>query len=102
MFYDLAPAQMGGLAGLDMAALGLPDRAASLDAYRAAGGCPAPLTPWHRAFAMFRMAVILEGITARADAGQATSKDARAVGALAPDFARLAEGVLSSDTHDLP
>ena len=102
MFYDLAPAQMGGLAGLDMAALGLPDRAAFLEAYRAAGGCPAPLTPWHRAFAMFRMAVILEGITARADAGQATSKDARAVGALAPDFARLAEGVLSSDTHDLP
>jgi hypothetical protein len=48
---------------------------------------------------MFRMSVILEGITARAEAGQSTSKDARAVGALAPDFARLAEKLLSADTH---
>ncbi|MDP5334371.1 MAG: phosphotransferase family protein [Paracoccaceae bacterium] len=101
MFYDLTPAQMGGLAGLDMARLGLPDRAAFLDAYVAAGGCAAPLTPWHRAFAMFRMAVILEGITARALAGQATSADARAVGALAPDFAGLAEGLLASDRRHL-
>jgi aminoglycoside phosphotransferase (APT) family kinase protein len=101
MFYELTPAQMGGLAGLDMAALGLPDRAAFLEAYVAAGGCGASLTPWHRAFAMFRMAVILEGITARALAGQATSADARAVGALAPDFARLAERLLASD-RDMP
>lgn len=102
MFYDLTPAQMGGLAGLDLDALGLPDRAAFLDAYAAAGGCSAPLTAWHRAFAMFRMAVILQGITARAAAGQATSADARAVGALAPDFAQLAAEVLSSDRHALP
>ncbi len=100
MFYDLTPAQMGGLAGLDMAGLGLPERSAFLDAYVAAGGCAAPLSSWHRAFAMFRMAVILEGITARALAGQATSPDACAVGALAPDFARLAEGLLSADTPE--
>lgn len=99
MFYDLTPAQMGGLAGLDMAGLGLPDRAAFLEAYVAAGGCSAPLSPWHRAFAMFRMAVILEGITARAAAGQAAGADARTVGALAPDFARLAEGLLATDRH---
>lgn len=99
MFYDLTPAQMGGLAGLDNRALGLPDRTAFLEAYVAAGGCSAPLTPWHRAFAMFRMAVILEGITARAAAGQATSADACAVGALAPGFATLAEGLLATDRH---
>ena len=99
MFYELTPAQMGGLAGLDLAALGVPDRAAFLDAYLAAGGCAAPLTRWHRAFAMFRMAVILEGITARAAAGQAASADALAVGALAPDFAALAERLLASDRH---
>ncbi|MFU8883618.1 MAG: phosphotransferase family protein, partial [Rhodobacterales bacterium] len=66
------------------------------------GGCSAPLAPFHRAFAMFRMSVILEGITARAEAGQSTSADARAVGALAPDFARLAEKLLSADTHTAP
>ncbi len=99
MFYALRPDQMGGLAGLDLAAQGLPDAAEFLDTYRAAGGCDAPLRPFHRAFAMFRMAVICTGITARAEAGQATSADALAVGALAPDFVRLAEQQLSTDTH---
>lgn len=102
MFYDLRPDQMGGLAGLDLAALGLPDRAEFLDAYRAAGGCPAPLGMFHRAFALFRMAVICEGITARANAGHAANSDALAVGALAPGFARLAETLLSSDKSDTP
>lgn len=97
MFYDLRPDQMGGLAGLDLARLGIPDRNAFLDAYRAAGGTTAELTPFHRAFAHFRMCIILEGITARADAGQSASADARAVGALAPDFARLAEQLISTD-----
>lgn len=97
MFYDLRPDQMGGLAGLDLAALGIPDLDAFLDSYRAAGGTSAPLTPFHRAFAHFRMSVILEGITARADAGQSASADARAVGALAPDFVRLADRLLSTD-----
>lgn len=97
MFYDLNPDQMGGVAGLDLTALGVPDRAAFLDAYQTAGGTSAPLTPFHRAFAHFRMSVILEGITARADAGQSASADARAVGALAPDFARLADTLLSTD-----
>lgn len=99
MFYDLRPDQMGGIAGLDLAAQGLPDAAEFLDTYRAAGGCEAPLRPFHRAFAMFRMAVICTGITARAEAGQAASADALAVGALAPDFVRLAEHHLSTDTH---
>ena len=98
MFHDLRPDQMGGLAGLDLPALGLPDAEEFLETYRAAGGTAAPLRPFHRSFAMFRMAVICEGITARAAAGQATSADARAVGALAPDFARLAEAWLTSDT----
>lgn len=97
MFYELRPDQMGGLAGLDLNALGLPSATEFLDTYRAAGGCAAPLGPFHRAFALFRMAVICEGITARYQAGQATSADACAVGALAPDFAKLAETHLSSD-----
>ncbi|KPP81874.1 MAG: macrolide phosphotransferase [Rhodobacteraceae bacterium HLUCCO07] len=97
MFYDLRPDQMGGLSGLDLKALGLPDREEFLDTYRAAGGCPAALGVFHRAFAMFRMAVILEGIIARAEAGHAAGADACAVGALAPEFADLAEMLLSTD-----
>lgn len=102
MFYDLRPEQMGGICGLDLPRLGLPDSDAFLETYRAAGGCEHPLRPFHRSFALFRMAVICEGIAARAAAGQATSADARAVGALAPDFARLAEARLSADTPTLP
>lgn len=102
MFYDLPPDRMGGVAGLDLKALGVPDRAAFLDTYRKAGGTSAELTPFHRAFAHFRMSVILEGITARAEAGQATNDDARAVGALAPHFARLAAMLLSADTFERP
>jgi len=101
-FYDLRPDQMGGIYGLDLRRLGLPDSDAFLETYRAAGGCEAPLRPFHRSFALFRMAIICEGIAARAAAGQATSADARAVGALAPDFARLAEARLSADTPTLP
>ena len=102
MFYQLRPNQIGGLAGLDLAKLGLPDAAAFLEAYHQAGGCDAPLRPFHRAFALFRLAVICEGITARAEAGQATSANARSVGALAPDFARLAEAQLSTDMPTWP
>lgn len=97
MFYDLSPEQMGGLAGLDLSTLGIPDGAAFLDQYRASGGCDVPLTSFHRAFAMYRMSVILAGITARAKAGQAAHDDAVAVGAMAPEFALLAETLLSGD-----
>ena len=97
MFHAFRPDQMGGLAGLDLAALGLPSDAELLDHYLAAGGCAAELRPFHRAFALFRMSVILEGITARALSGQAAHHDAMAIGALAPEFARLAAQVLASD-----
>ncbi|MBR9862098.1 MAG: phosphotransferase family protein [Rhodobacteraceae bacterium] len=97
MFYALSPDQMGGLAGLDLATLGIPDWAAFLDHYRASGGCDAPLTRFHRAFAFYRMSVILAGITARAKAGQAAHDDAVAVGAMAPQFALLAETLLATD-----
>lgn len=97
MFYDMGPDQLGGLNGLDLPTLNIPDAAAFLDMYRQAGGCDAPLTPFHRAFALFRMSVIFEGIAARVRSGQAVNSEAAAVGALAPDLARLADAILSGD-----
>lgn len=97
MFWTLGPDQLGGIAGLPLEALGLPTAQAFLDAYRRAGGSEAPLTPFHRAFAFYRMSVIFEGITARARAGQAASADALQVGALAPACARIATDILSTD-----
>jgi len=99
MFYRLAPDQLGGVAGLDLAALGIPGPAEFLDGYRAEGGSQSVFTPFHRAFAFYRMAVIFEGITARAKAGQAASADALKVGALAPVCAQLAAEILSKDAN---
>ncbi|MBL6430121.1 MAG: phosphotransferase family protein [Maritimibacter sp.] len=97
LFYDLAPDQLGGLAGLDLRQLGIPEPTAFLDVYRAAGGCTQPLRPFHLAFAHYRMAVIFAGIAARARSGQAVSEDAAAVGSLAPICAAHAHRILSSD-----
>ncbi|MGR3376317.1 phosphotransferase family protein [Salipiger abyssi] len=99
MFYRLAPDQLGGLAGLDLDALGIPGPSEFLDRYRAEGGSQGDFNPFHRAFAFYRMAVIFEGITARAKSGQASGADALEVGALAPVCARLAAEILSKDTN---
>ncbi len=98
MFYEFAPSQLGGIAGLDLAGLGIPSPARFLDLYRAAGGEETECLPFHRAFAFYRMAIIFEGIAARARTGQAASSDATEVGALAPVCTGLAERIISRDT----
>jgi aminoglycoside phosphotransferase (APT) family kinase protein len=84
------PDEFGGILGLDLAGLGLPDEAEYLDHYyrhRRSGGA-GRIGAFHRAFAMFRFAVILEGIAARARAGTAAAADAASVGDLSLAFAR--------------
>lgn len=99
MFAVLRPEQLGGVAGLNLQELGIPGSRQFLDIYRAAGGVEAELTPFHRAFALYRMSVIFEGIKSRAQAGQAASAHAAEVGTLAPVCARLANDVLSGDAR---
>lgn len=96
-FWDFGPAELGGIAGLDHAAMGLPTRDAFIDDYLAAGGCEAPVTPFHRAFALFRYAVIFEGIAARHRSGLAAGEDAARVGALSATCATRAIDILSRD-----
>ncbi len=84
-----APEEYGGVLGLDLAALGLPDEAEYVAAYYASRRTPAPaLGRFHIAFAQFRFAVIFEGIAARARAGTAASADALRVGDLSIAYAR--------------
>ena len=66
-----APDQYGGLFGLDLAALGIPEAAAYEADYdaalRRAGVASTPrLGPFHMTFALFRWSMIFEGIAARA------------------------------------
>ncbi len=84
------PEEYGGLKGLDLAALGIPSEAEYLaHYYRSRRAPPPPLLPFHTAFALFRFAVIFEGIAARARRGTAASADASRVGDLSLAFARI-------------
>ncbi|WP_123689816.1 phosphotransferase [Allostella humosa] len=80
--YHTPPHVFRGLAGLDLAALGVPSQDAYVAAYGRFAAEPVVLQPFHLAFALFRLAVILEGILARAKAGNAASADAFEVGGL--------------------
>jgi aminoglycoside phosphotransferase (APT) family kinase protein len=91
------PEVFEGLRGLDLGALGLPTQADYLGAYAEASGRSGPVLPFHHAFSLFRFAVILEGITARAKTGNAAGEDAAAVGRLSARFARYAAELIAVD-----
>jgi aminoglycoside phosphotransferase (APT) family kinase protein len=90
MAFVSAPAEYGGLAGLDLAALGIPSMEAFIADYDAAATHAARLQPFHMTFALFRWSMIFEGIAARAKAGSASAANAVAVGGLARIFAARA------------
>jgi len=90
MAWHTRPDEYGGLRGLDLAALGIPPLDDHVDAYVHAAGRRDGIAPFHVAFALFRFAVIFEGIAARAAAGNAASDDAADAGKLGPAFARRA------------
>jgi aminoglycoside phosphotransferase (APT) family kinase protein len=90
MAWRTLPAEFGGLRGLDLAALGIPSEAEYLRQYYGLAGRHDGVMPFHFAFALFRMAVIFEGIAARAAAGNAVADNAGEVGGLAAAFAHRA------------
>jgi aminoglycoside phosphotransferase (APT) family kinase protein len=73
----------GTLRGKDLDALGIPsmERYVATYAERAGLGTVAVL-PFHRAFNLFRVAAILQGVAQRASSGNAASTNAREVAAL--------------------
>jgi aminoglycoside phosphotransferase (APT) family kinase protein len=79
-----------GLAGLDLAAEGLPDEADFVAHYCQHAGL-AEVADWtfYRAFALFRLAAILFGINARARQGNAANANARTAGRNAGLLARI-------------
>jgi aminoglycoside phosphotransferase (APT) family kinase protein len=96
MPWNTAPAEYGGILGLDHAALGLPSKADFVARYRALRPGCAPLLPFHEAFALYRFAVIFVGISDRAQQGTAAGSDARSLAPLAHRFARRALDILHS------
>jgi aminoglycoside phosphotransferase (APT) family kinase protein len=88
--WRLDAADYMGLADRDPDALGIPSERAYLDRYRAGATQAFAVEPFHFAFSLFRLAVIFEGIAARARQGNASADNAADVGRLAGRFARLA------------
>lgn len=78
-----------GLRGKTPADYGLPDLHQFTESYFRASNHEGPLTTFWLALALFRNAVIFEGIAARARQGNASSANAAEVGAFAPVLARL-------------
>jgi len=94
MAWHTSPSEYGGLRGLDLRALSLPDQTEFEAAYYAACSHTQRLAPFHMAFALFRFAVIFEGIAARAAQGNAASGNAAEVAPLAAAFARRAAEIV--------
>lgn len=75
MAWHTAPEEYGGILGLDLEALGLPSEEDFVGRYMAASPGLSPPTAFHRAFALFRFAVIWVGIADRVRAGTAAGAD---------------------------
>ncbi len=85
-----------GLAGLDRAALGIPDEAALLARYSHVSGRPIP-ADWSfvLAFSFFRLAAIAQGVAKRAEQGNASSEQAMQAGRMTGMLATLGLEILS-------
>ena len=77
----------GGLADVDLAAEGLPSMDEFVATYHRHAGRAGGLSDFYLAFALFRSAVIFEGIADRARRGNAAAANAEEVGKLAPKLA---------------
>jgi aminoglycoside phosphotransferase (APT) family kinase protein len=84
LWYHFEPEMLNGLAGLNLAPLGIPTEREFLDVYLDSGGVEPHAT--HRyflAFAFYRLAAILQGVYRRALDGNAASPEALARGGIA-------------------
>ena len=90
MAWRIPPALWRGIAGLDLAALGIPSEAEYVAMYaKATGRKPAEHWDFYLAYNLFRMAAILHGIAQRAADGNAAADDAVETGRKAGPLAEL-------------
>jgi aminoglycoside phosphotransferase (APT) family kinase protein len=90
MSWHIPPAQFRGIAGLDLARLGIPAEAEYIAAYcRRTGRARIEHWDFYLAYNMFRLAAILQGIMKRALDGTAASREALDAGKRAWPMAEL-------------
>ncbi|HZO16729.1 MAG TPA: phosphotransferase [Polyangiaceae bacterium] len=90
MLYDVALPNVGGLKGVDFAASGIPDEATWIEDYRRLTGSELSDWPYFKAFSLFRLAAIAQGVYKRALQGNASSEDAASYGAAVQYLAQIA------------
>lgn len=84
-----------GLGGLDRAALGIPDEATIVARYAELSGRPPPADwPFVLAFCFFRLAAIAQGVTKRAQQGNASNEKADKAGQMTLMLAQMGLQVL--------
>lgn len=97
MMYRMPPDIVAGLAGVDIAALGIPTEAAYVAAYCArTGRTGMPDYDFYVAFNFFRLAAIFHGIKGRVLRGTATSAHARERAEAFPRLAKLARAAMEA------
>lgn len=78
--WRMAPDENGGLLGLPLEAMGIPEEGDYLDLYYRLSGTPERLTQFHQVFAMFRGAVGSAGVAVRGEIGNNVLPDAARIG----------------------
>jgi aminoglycoside phosphotransferase (APT) family kinase protein len=90
MSWHITPSAMRGLAGQDLAALGIPGEAACIAAYeRHVGRRVTGNWNFYLSYNLFRLAAIIQGIVKRAEIGTASNAQARGYGGLVRPLAQL-------------
>ncbi len=93
MHWDMPSDGRSGLAGLDLAALGIPSREEAVALYcRLTGRDGVPNLDWYFAYNLFRLVGILQGIAGRVRNGTAASPQAAQMAARTPLLAEAAWG----------
>jgi aminoglycoside phosphotransferase (APT) family kinase protein len=94
MMYRMPPHILGGVAGIDLAAMNIPTEAAYVAAYcERTGRAAIPGYDFYLAFNFFRIAAIFHGIKGRVARGTAASAQAEERVKMLPELARLAWGL---------
>ncbi|MCB2050468.1 MAG: phosphotransferase family protein [Novosphingobium sp.] len=81
MAFHTTPQDYGGLRGIDLVELGIPDQRDYLEIYYARFGRAERMTAYHQAFAFFRAAVGSESVRHRAAQGLGVSDNSEELGA---------------------
>lgn len=94
MPWNTSADEYGGILNKDYRAMGIPDEGDFVAHYRAKLPSSRPLQPFHKAFALFRFAVIFVGIADRAQVGVASNANAAELAPLARRFTIRALNIL--------